>query len=103
MILSPLKLNILNDGNGCFLTVLIADSLEAFIVLQAMRLDAVISISFIHESHSESVSFLCPQDWTWTNTNTQCDRTGVCRRKTQVFQREQKREYDIHLLNLELG
>lgn len=58
----------LGRAAGCFLTVLIAASLKAFVIVQAMRLDAVVSISFIHECHRESVSFLCPQDWTWGKT-----------------------------------
>lgn len=49
-----------------FLTVSIMASLIKLVV-QAMRLDAVVSVSFIHESHSESISFLCPQHWAWTN------------------------------------
>lgn len=49
-----------------FLTVSIMASLVKLVV-QAMRLDAVVSVSFVHESHSESISLLCPQHWTWTN------------------------------------
>lgn len=52
---------------GCCLTVIIAASLELFVIVQAMRLDAVVFISSIHECHSESISFLCPQDRAWTN------------------------------------
>lgn len=54
-------------GQCCFLTVVRSASWGELVVLQAMRLNAVVAISFVHERHSDSVPFLCPQDWTWTN------------------------------------
>lgn len=75
MLLSLFQLkDICGNATGCSLTILVAASLEAFVVVQAVRLDAEVSISFIHECHCESVSFLCPQDWTWKNTEEHCDR-----------------------------
>lgn len=56
---------------GSFLTILIAASLEPFVIVHAVRLNAVISLSHIHECHSESISFLSPQYGTWTNAEGQ--------------------------------
>lgn len=59
--------NIAIVTEDCFLTIIIAASLEVLVIVQAMRLNAVVSISVIHEGHSECISFLCPQHWTWVN------------------------------------
>lgn len=66
MSLSIWIVSIIRVTAGCFLTVIIDTSLEAFLIVQAMRMDAVVCLSFIYECHFESISFLCPQDWPLT-------------------------------------
>lgn len=62
-------------STGCLLTVLIAASLKAFVIVQAVGLDAVVPVSSIHKCHSESIPFLCPQDRTWTNAGEYYNQT----------------------------
>ena len=72
MCLSIWIVSIITVPAGCFLTIIVDASLEAFLIVQTMRIDAVVSLSFIHECHFDSVSFLSPQDRPLTEAAVQC-------------------------------
>lgn len=48
-----------------FRTILVAGALEAFLKLQAVRLDTVVPVCLVHERHLEGVPDLSPQHRPW--------------------------------------
>ena len=76
-----------------FRTILVAGALEAFLKLQAVRLDTVVPVCLVHERHQEGVPDLSPQHRPWVQDSKHTHRSyTLTRREREESQGELERQ-----------